>query len=46
MAIKVNGTAHDSGDAATWQAGSNTVVITATNSTGTRTYTVTVTKET
>jgi len=44
VAITVNGAAHDSGDAATWQTGSNTVVITATNATGTRTYTVTVTK--
>ena len=45
VAITVNGTAHTSGSAATWNTGDNTVVITATKGTSTRIYTVTVTKE-
>ena len=44
VAITVNGAAHTNGQAATWQAGENTVSILVTNGTATRTYTVTVTK--
>ena len=45
VAITVNGTAHTSGDSATWNSGSNTVTVTASKSGCTpTTYTVTVTK--
>lgn len=44
VAITVNGTAHTSGESATWQTGTNTVVATVTNGTATKVYTVTVTK--
>lgn len=44
--ITVNGSAHTSGSAATWQTGSNTVVVTATKTGCTPTaYVITVTKE-
>jgi len=44
--ITVNGSSHTSGNAATWQTGSNTVVVTATKSGCTPTaYVITVTKE-
>lgn len=44
--ITVNGSAHTSGASATWQAGSNTVVVTATKAGCTPTaYVITVTKE-
>ena len=44
--ITVNGSSHTSGNAATWQTGSNTVVATATKSGCTPTaYVITVTKE-
>lgn len=42
--IKVNGTTHTSGQSATWNSGANTVVVTVTNGSATKTYTVTVTK--
>lgn len=42
--ITVNGEDHTSGTSATWETGINTVIIKAQNSTGTKTYTVTVTK--
>ena len=45
MAITVNGTAVQSGSAATWEAGENTVEIVVTNGTASKTYTVIVTKE-
>ena len=46
VAITVNGTAHSSGNAATWETGSNTVTVVA-SGTGltSTTYTITVTKE-
>lgn len=45
VSIKVNGTTHTSGTAATWNAGSNTIAITVSKSGfTTTTYTVTVTK--
>lgn len=44
VTITVNGEPHTSGTAADWETGENTLVIKAKNSTGTRTYTVTVTK--
>ncbi len=44
VAITVEGAAHVNGASATWNAGVNTVLITVTNSTDTKTYTVTVTK--
>ena len=45
VAITVNGTTIASGSAATWAEGENAVVITVTNGTSSKTYTVTVTKE-
>ena len=45
VTIMVNGEAHGSGTPAEWEAGENTVAVTAENSTGKKTYTVTVTKE-
>ena len=45
VAITVNGTAVQSGSAATWEAGENTVEIVVTNGTASKTYTVVVTKE-
>lgn len=45
VAITVNGDAVESGSAATWSAGENTVVVTVTNGTSSETYTVVVTKE-
>lgn len=44
VAITVEGAAHVNGAAATWDAGVNTVLITVTNGSATKTYTVTVTK--
>ena len=44
-AITVNGTAIESGTAATWEDGENTVEVAVTNGTAAKTYTVTVTKE-
>jgi len=44
VAITVNGTAIQSGGTATWVSGENTVLVTVTNGTTTKTYTVTVTK--
>lgn len=44
VAILVNGASHTSGQAATWNEGTNTVVITVTNGEATRAYTVVVTK--
>ena len=44
VAITVNGSAHTSGQAATWEDGENTVSIAVTNGTASKTYTVTVTK--
>ena len=44
VAITVNGTAHTSGQAATWAAGENTVSVVVTKGSATKTYTVTVTK--
>lgn len=44
IAITVNGTSIGNGQAATWNTGSNTVIITVTNRSVTKTYTVTVTK--
>ena len=44
VSIKVNGEAHTSGMAATWESGENTVEITVTYGTTTKIYTVTVTK--
>ena len=44
VAITVNGSAHTSGQAATWEAGENTVVVVVTKGTTAKTYTVTVTK--
>jgi len=44
VAIKVNNTTIQSGGSATWQAGTNTVEVTVTNGSTTKTYTVTVTK--
>lgn len=44
VAITVNGTAIQSGSSATWVTGENTVAVTVTNGTTTKTYTVTVTK--
>lgn len=43
--IKVGETTVESGSAATWEAGENTVEITVTNGTEEKVYTVTVTKE-
>jgi len=43
--ITVNGAPHKSGTAAVWQAGENTVIVTASGAAGERTYTVTVTRE-
>lgn len=45
VAITVNGTSVASGSAATWEDGENAVVITVTNGSASKTYTVTVTKE-
>ena len=45
VTITVNGDPITSGSAATWQVGENTVLITVTNGSATKTYTVTVTKE-
>ena len=45
VAITVNGTPVQSGSAATWETGENTVQIVVTNGTATKTYTVVVTKE-
>jgi hypothetical protein len=44
VAIKVNGAAHVSGQAATWLVGKNTVEVTVTYGTTVKTYTVIVTK--
>ena len=44
VAITVNGTAHTSGQAATWETGDNIVRIVVTNGNATKAYTVTVTK--
>ena len=44
VTIKVNGTTHTSGQAATWNSGTNTVQVTVTNGTASKVYTVTVTK--
>ena len=44
VAITVNGTAHTSGQAATWETGDNIVRIVVTNGNSTKAYTVTVTK--
>jgi len=44
VAITVNGSAHTSGQAATWETGENTVSIAVTKGTASKTYTVTVTK--
>lgn len=44
VAIAVNDTAVENGASATWQDGENTVSVTVTNGSATRTYTVTVTK--
>lgn len=43
--IKVNNTVVESGSSASWQTGSNAVVIKVTNGTNSKTYTVVVTKE-
>lgn len=43
--IKVNNTVVESGSSASWQTGSNAVVIIVTNGTNSKTYTVVVTKE-
>ena len=45
VGITVNGTSISSGSAATWEEGENTVAVTVTNGTTTKTYTVIVTKE-
>ena len=45
VAITVNGEEHTNGTAATWETGENTVVITVTNGSTVKTYTVAVTKE-
>ena len=45
VAITVNGTPVQSGSAATWETGENTVQIVVTNGAATKTYTVVVTKE-
>ena len=42
--IKANGTTIDSGDSVSWNTGTNTVVVVVTQDTGSKTYTVTVTK--
>jgi len=44
IAITVNGNSIGNGQAATWVTGSNTVIVTCTNQSVTKTYTVTVTK--
>ena len=44
IGITLNAVAHVNGAAATWEEGVNTVLITVTNGTATKTYTVTVTK--
>ena len=44
VAITVNGTAHTSGQAATWETGDNAVRVVVTNGNATKAYTVTVTK--
>ena len=44
VAITVEGAAHVNGADATWEEGVNTVLITVTNGSATKTYTVTVTK--
>ena len=44
VAIKVNGEAHTSGTAATWETGENTVEVTVTYGTTAKVYTVIVTK--
>jgi phi13 family phage major tail protein len=45
VVLTVNGSAHTSGESATWQTGTNTVRVVAIKGEATRTYTVTVTKE-
>lgn len=44
ISIKVNDVAHTNGTAATWNLGDNTVAITVTYGTTSKTYTVMVTK--
>lgn len=44
VALTLNGAALENDTAATWQDGENTIVVTVTNGTKTKTYTVTVTK--
>ena len=44
IAITVNGSAHTSGDSATWQTGENVVLATVTDKHSTQTYKVVVTK--
>ena len=44
VAITVNGAVHTSGQAATWEAGENTVSVVVTKGSATKTYTVTVTQ--
>ena len=44
--ILVNGSSHTSGQSATWDDGENTVIVVVTNGSATKTYRVTVTKET
>jgi len=45
VAITANGTTVQGGSAITWEEGENVVVVTVTNGTATKTYTITVTKE-
>ena len=42
----VNGSSHTSGQSATWDDGENTVIVVVTNGNATKTYRVTVTKDT
>ena len=44
--ILVNGSAHTSGESATWDDGENVVIVVVTNGSSTKTYRVTVTKDT
>ena len=46
VVILVNGSSHTSGQSATWDDGENTVIVVVTNGSATKTYRVTVTKDT